>query len=179
MKNSIQINHWSLVIGHSWRSQAGFTLIELIMVMGILSVLVGFFVTQYPASQGRARDTQRKNDLKQYQTTLELAANRNNGLYPSRTSNTVMHLDTFCVTDIGFSSGECPKDPKDNSTSCNSNTCRYYYRSNGGGTGTFDATDYVLWSALERPAGDDYWVVCSSGKSGENSAEPSSSTCPL
>lgn len=171
--------YWSLVIGH-WSfptSSGGFTLIELLMVMAILSVIGGLFLATYPASQRRARDTQRKSDLKQYQTALESFANKNNGIFPSRTSGTD-RADTTLCGDIGFA-GDCPADPRDNENVCNSNTCRYYYRSDGSGGGIVDAVEYVLWGAIEQPVADDYWVACSSGKTGESSSTPTDGSCPI
>ena len=159
--------------------QGGFTLVELIMVMGILAVLAGFFITSYPASQRRARDVQRKSDLKQYQTALESFANKNDGLYPS-TLNNPWTLNTLC-TALGLTN--CPLDPKDNQNICQGNTqCRYYYRSDGSGGPTPDATRYVLYGALEKPktpgAVEVNFVVCSSGRTQENTTEPTSSSCP-
>lgn len=149
--------------------EKGFTIIELIMVMGIVSVIIGFTLVTYPSSRKRAHDTQRKSDLKQYQTALEIFANKNNGLYPSRTGAWVEAATTLCVTDLGYTASECPKDPKDNKDVCGTGTnkCRYYYRSNGSGSGTVDATNYVLYAALERPETQEYWVVCSNGNTKE------------
>lgn len=158
----------------------GFTLVELLMVMGLLAVVAGFFIATYPASQRRARDTQRKNDLKQYQTALETQANKNAGIYPSRTSATQADSDTFCVTDLKFSSGDCPPDPKTGqSGACNDNDCDYYYISDGSDAGVVDGTDYVLWGSLEQPASSDYWVVCSTGVTGESASEPTDESCPI
>lgn len=151
----------------------GFTLIELIMVMGVVSVIIGFFVATYPASQKRARDTQRKSDLKQYQTALESYANKNNGIYPVETSSIQADSNNFCVTDLGFSSGDCPPDPKDSVINCSGTICRYFYQSNGTGT------EYVLFATLEEPINSNYWVVCQKGKTGESASTPSGGSCPI
>ena len=60
----------------------GFTLIELLVAMGIMAVLTGMAVFNFNQSRVRARDVQRKNDLKQLQTALEVYKNDNN-FYPS------------------------------------------------------------------------------------------------
>lgn len=60
----------------------GFTLIELLVAIGIMAVLTGMAVFNFNQSRVRARDIQRKNDLKQLQTALELYKNDTNS-YPA------------------------------------------------------------------------------------------------
>lgn len=60
----------------------GFTLIELLVAIGIMAVLTGMAVFNFNQSRIRARDIQRKNDLKQLQTALELYKNDTNS-YPA------------------------------------------------------------------------------------------------
>lgn len=60
----------------------GFTLIELLVAMGIIAVLTGLAIFNFNQSRIRARDIQRKNDLKQLQTALELYKNDTNS-YPA------------------------------------------------------------------------------------------------
>lgn len=50
----------------------GFTLVELLVVMAILGVLVTMIATGFRSSQARGRDAQRKSDLKQISSALEL-----------------------------------------------------------------------------------------------------------
>jgi len=146
------------------RIKKGFTLIELLVVISMIGILTALALVSFESSQKRARDTQRKSDLKQYQTALENFANDNNGLYPSKT--TAVSADSICAT-LGIS-GTCPDDPKETST--------YNYLSNGTGGILNDATDYLLWAQLEIT--DNYWVVCSSGHSGVYAASPTVATCP-
>lgn len=49
-----------------------FTLVELLVVMSILSVLVSIIAGGFRSSQARGRDVQRKSDLKQVSSSLEL-----------------------------------------------------------------------------------------------------------
>lgn len=120
----------------------------------------------YPGVQKTARDTQRKSDLKQYQTSLEVYANTKSGFYPSRTIETpASDLNTSppnLCSDLGMS--QCVRDPKDGTNECLSGLCKYYYKSNGPNDGTATATQYVLFSRLEKVAG--FWVYCSNGSSG-------------
>jgi len=50
----------------------GFTLIELLVVIAIISGLSAILLPNFMGARERARDTQRKNDLKQIQKALEL-----------------------------------------------------------------------------------------------------------
>lgn len=145
--------------------QKAFTLIELLMVMGVLGVLAGIIVINIgPASQKKARDTIRRNDLKQYQTALELYANKNDGLYPVRT--TAVKPATLCGAGRPLSNlSNCPNDPKDMASDCKT-ICRYQYRTDNQGT------TYTLWAALERPSPTSsgaafFFVVCSTGRTYE------------
>jgi general secretion pathway protein G len=50
----------------------GFTLIELLLVIAIIGVLSSFLIANFIGAKARARDAQRKSDLKQIQAALEL-----------------------------------------------------------------------------------------------------------
>lgn len=50
----------------------GFTLIELLVVIAIIGLLSAFLVANFVGVRQRARDTQRKSDLRQIQAALEL-----------------------------------------------------------------------------------------------------------
>lgn len=54
------------------RGRAGFTLIELMVVMSILGVLVTIALVSFRSSQARGRDAQRKSNLKEISSALEL-----------------------------------------------------------------------------------------------------------
>lgn len=62
--------------------QKGFTLIELLIVIVIIGVLSSFLVTNYVGVRMRARDTQRKSDLRQIQSALEIYRS-DVGAYPA------------------------------------------------------------------------------------------------
>lgn len=62
-------------------SQKGFTLIELLIVIAIIGILATIATVSLGSSQRRARDAQRKSDLKQVQNALEVYYNSNNA-YP-------------------------------------------------------------------------------------------------
>lgn len=50
----------------------GFTLIELLVVIAIISILVTIALVSFRSSQARGRDAERKSDLKQISSALEL-----------------------------------------------------------------------------------------------------------
>ncbi len=54
------------------KNNKGFTLIELLIVIVIIGVLSSFLVANYVGVRMRARDTQRKSDLRQIQSALEI-----------------------------------------------------------------------------------------------------------
>lgn len=148
------------------KNSKAFTLIELLVVISIIGILAALALVSFSSSQKQAKDTQRKSDIKQYQTVLETFASKSNGLYPSRTSAT--NASTLCAT-LGVS-GNCPTDPKTGQT--------YEYISDGSGSPNSDAANYVLWATLESQSGN-YWIVCSIGKVGISQTVPNSSSCPL
>lgn len=55
-------------------NQRGFTLIEVMVVMGIISLLSGIAIPTYKGTQEKARITQAKKDLKDIRTALEILA---------------------------------------------------------------------------------------------------------
>lgn len=145
----------------------GFTLIEMLVVVSVIGILTTLALASFTGTQKQARDTQRKSDLKQYQTTLEEYATKNDSLYPAYPTSASAN-DTLC-SDLSLTG--CPEDPK--------NTSPYVYRYITNGTTGDTATQYSLWTSLENKS-DTYWIVCSSGKIGEGSTAPSEGTvCPL
>lgn len=149
------------------KTKNGFTLIELLVVISIIGILAALSLVSFSTAQKQARDTQRKSDLKQYQTSLESFANKqSSSLYPSRTS--AINASNLCTT-LGIS-GSCPQDPS-------SPTKVYYYISDGSGDPGSDATKYILWAALDSSA--NYFIVCSTGKTGMSATAPTDYTCPI
>ena len=132
---------------------SGFTLIELLVVISIIGILAALALVSYTSAQKQARDTQRKSDLRQYQTALESYANKNNiyvsGVIPTDPSD-------LCVALTG--SDDCPEDPK------SADGVSYNYCTNS------TSTQYVLWATTENVTG--FWVVCSSGKSAQSPVVP-------
>lgn len=156
----------------------GFTLIELLIVMAVIGVLASLFITNYPASRKRSRDTIRRSDIKQFQTAIETYANKNNGFYPINTTG--VNPSSLCGTGNPLSwltASSCPSDSKDGQNVCsNSGLCRYRYMSNAAGT------EYSIWARLEVSATsttNNFFIVCSTGVSKESATQPTLATlCP-
>lgn len=159
----------------------GFTLIELLIVIAIIGGLAAIGLITYPGTQRTARDTERKSDIKQYQTLLEIFANRSNGLYPhfspsASTGSDVCGGSPTLYTVLGLT-GACVND------SIATAPYRYFAIGGSGAAGSPSATGYLIYATLERPATDggvQYWVICSNGTAGRvaASAWTPSSTCP-
>jgi len=71
---------------------AGFTLIELMVVIAIIAILTGLVGSNYLTSRARARDAERKNDLRQIQSALEMYHN-DHSHYPAAGFGTIQSLD--------------------------------------------------------------------------------------
>jgi prepilin-type N-terminal cleavage/methylation domain-containing protein len=49
----------------------GYTLLELLVVIGLITILISFGATSYSTAQQKARDSRRRSDLKALQNALE------------------------------------------------------------------------------------------------------------
>ena len=138
-------------------SCAAFTLVELLIVLGIISTLITISIVSFRTAQVRARDTERISDIRQYQNSLEIFANKNNSLYPTFQSP-IVASSVLCPV---LEAVGCPEDPRPASAGI-----AYQYYSDGAGiAGSPTATSYVLYAELEGSS--DYWVACSDGRSGK------------
>lgn len=125
----------------------GFTLIELLIVIAIIGVLSTLLMANFIGVRQRARDAQRKSDLRQVQAALEIYRS-DIGSYPI-TLATCTCNSAACLGNVGLSNvADCtntymqkiPKDPSGGSIGYNSGN--YYYSSDG--------TTYTLGTCLEN-----------------------------
>lgn len=146
-----------------------FTLVELMLVIAIIGIMSTIIAVSYPSYLKRARDTQKKSDLKQYQVALETYANKNNSLYPSFTGITNLSAAALCTTALSLPT--CPDDA----------AYSYRYISDGSGGGSASGLNYVIWGKLENVSSTTYWVSCSNGKNGflQQAGAPNSASCPI
>jgi len=103
----------------------GFTLLELLVVIGIIAILVSFSAVSYNAAQVRTRDTRRKVDLNAMRDALEQYYSATSFVYPT----------TCDAADINLK-GSWPNDPG-----------TYTY------TQTCTATTYCICAQMETGSG--------------------------
>ncbi len=134
----------------------GFTLIELLIVISIIGVLAALLMANFVGIRQRARDAQRKSDVRQIQAALELYR-ADVGTYPNLVPNCTDSIKSDCVaSDAIVYMQDTPSDPL-GSTYYNSGS--YYYE-----VGTGNAT-YVLGGCLEN-SNDSQAITTSPGGSG-------------
>jgi general secretion pathway protein G len=72
-----------------YKNSFGFTLVELLVVISIISVLVSVVAVSFRSSQAKGRDAERKNDLKQIAGALELYYS-DYGKYPDASNGQIV-----------------------------------------------------------------------------------------
>lgn len=139
-------------------SQRGFTLIELLIVIAIIGILSTLLMTNFIGIRQRARDAQRKSDIRQIQSALELYR-ADNGSYPSPGGTNTLN-STPCPTPSSFAPNnttymqQIPCDPLG---ATYYHTGNYYYA-----TGNGNAT-YTLAACLENTADSDSYTGAFAG----------------
>ncbi len=139
----------------------GFTLIELLVVIAIIGSLSALFLPNFMAVRERARDTQRKSDLKQIQKAFELyRQDQTDSSFPTSLPTIGECWSSLAGCTGNVYAGKFPGDP--NRTD---NSGAYYYSQTS-------STTYVLCSCLENKADPDGTsgncdasYTCTSGKS--------------
>lgn len=117
----------------------GFTLIELLVVVAIIGILSSFLMANFVGIRQRARDGQRKSDLRQIQSALEMYR-ADQGNYPtSSLVNCPVSAPTYFGNEPTCNVTYMQKVPVDPL-----NTGKYIYTYSSGGT------TYSLYSCLEN-----------------------------
>lgn len=139
------------------KAQAGFTIIELLIVIAIIAILAGLVLNNFQGAQAKARDTQRVTDINNIHTKLEEYYNDNNG-YPN----------TFTAATFPGIDGDSLKDPKGQSVTINAavadetaadavtaptaaSASQYLYVPFGASGCTTACSGYVLKTYIEKP----------------------------
>ena len=79
----------------------GFTLLELLVVIGIIALLVSFATVSYNSAQVRTRDARRKADLNSMKDALEQYYAANSFVYPATCSTASTYLKSAWPVDPG------------------------------------------------------------------------------
>lgn len=130
--------------------QKGFTLVELLVVVAIIGVLSALVMANLVGIRQRARDAQRKSDVRQIQSALELYR-ADLGSYPNTTGYTA--CSTIALTNNGWVSDTTnltvylKSVPCDPSGSGAYNNGVYYYTSSG--------STYTLGACIENASDTD------------------------
>lgn len=133
-----------------------FTLIELLVVVSLIGVLATLVVSNINSARERARDSVRKSDLRNIQTSLRLYYN-DNSAYPQSSSGNIVGCGGDCVWGETWAMNGVtymnilPDDPL--------STQSYVY------TGVSGGEDYTLKACLENKS-DEKAVADSSCASG-------------
>ena len=124
------------------KSGAGFTLIELLVVIIIIGVLAAIIYTSYLSTQQSARDSKRKQDLRQIRSALELYR-EDTGSYPT----SLYSPSASCPVSSPLQSGSVVymnKIPCDPNPSFAPLWSKYIYNFDS------DTGDYVIATCLEN-----------------------------
>jgi prepilin-type N-terminal cleavage/methylation domain-containing protein len=141
---------------------SAFTLIEILISIMIIGILTGISLLSYTHSKSRARDTNRKEDLLNIQSAMEMyKSNNERNSYPPEL-NGILCDQTGAIADAGNT--YLPKIPHD--PSCNFR--KYYYNALPDGCDGQNTicTDYFLGAGLESGTGSCSGMpanVCGSG----------------
>ncbi len=139
----------------SMHRQKGFTLVELLVVIAIIGILSTLIMTNFIGVRQRARDAQRKADLRQIQSALEIYRS-DIGAYPQVKSSPYRLNTNACpaessLTNSNNTSTYMQLIPCDPSGATNWNGGNYYYYSDG--------TTYTLAACIENTGDTDTHVT--------------------
>jgi general secretion pathway protein G len=142
----------------------GFTLIELLIVIAIIGVLATLLMVNFVGVRQRARDAQRKSDLRQLQSALEIYRSDNSSYPVSGTTGSSSNtLVANCSGSLGNGPGCTTIYIKTISTDPSGSSYYnggYYYYSSDGTSG-----NYTLGTCLEN-SGDSQGTPTNPGGTG-------------
>lgn len=110
------------------KSQRGFTVIELVIVIAFFAIASVIFFIQKSNIEAAARDTQRKTSINALYYSLEEVYFKANSAYPRTLSSEVLpSVDPSLFADpSGVKIGESESDFRYETTDCTGDTCKGY-----------------------------------------------------
>lgn len=116
----------------------GFTLLELLVVIGIIAILISLVSVSYSNAQKSSRDARRKQDLSIIQSAMEQYYTQNDYTYPDSTQCGSTTGGNSCSALSSYVQGGVPTDPM------NSGSYVYLYTTDA------DGTTYSVTATLEK-----------------------------
>lgn len=86
---------------HNHNMKKAFTLLELLVVIGIIAILVGLGTVSYGTAQKKARDARRQGDLANFQKAIEQCYSVNSYTYPTITGTGTATISYTCPAASG------------------------------------------------------------------------------
>lgn len=150
------------------KAQAGFTIIELLIVIAIIGILAGLVLNNFQGAQAKSRDTARRTDINAIHGKLEEFYNEHGG-YPNEVLSTTIFpgIDAQALIDSDGGSNDIEETFTTSTTKPTpsvDNSNEYEYAGYGCGSGTAitstvppaapaqTCTKYVLSTFLEKDA---------------------------
>lgn len=142
------------------KAQAGFTIIELLIVIAIIAILAGLVLNNFQGAQAKARDTQRVTDVNNIHTKLEEYHNDNSGYPNTFSGETFPGMDAESLVDPRGESIEINAVVADETAALavanpgagSEGVSQYLYVPFGDSGCTTACSGYVLKSYIERPS---------------------------
>lgn len=128
-----------------WQSKfsAGFTILELLVVISIIGLLASAILVQFTTVRGRTRDTERESEIKTLQTALALMT-IDTRVYPIYTDLVIDGADSLSLDMRAAEVIQGPvRDP------LNSGSYQYIYNPTDGDAYTYDGSAYRIRYYLE------------------------------
>jgi prepilin-type N-terminal cleavage/methylation domain-containing protein len=136
------------------RAQAGFTIIELLIVIAIIAILAGLVLNNFRGAQAKARDTQRTTDVNNMHSKLEEYYNENSAYPQTFSAATLPGIDADSLKDADGNAvvinAAVADETAADAVTAPGNTNEYLYVAFPTGC-TTNCTGYVLKAFIERP----------------------------